>query len=69
MKIEKLNSIVMVLFFDLLVACNIGFVKKTNVALKSSFRDLKTKLNQLKKKPLRKVYFLQLLKTIKPALG
>ncbi|WKC89507.1 decorin-binding protein DbpB (plasmid) [Borreliella finlandensis] len=54
MKIGKLNSIVIALFFKLLVACSIGLVEKTNVALESSFKDLKNKILKIKKEATEK---------------
>lgn len=54
MKIGKLNSIVMVLFFDLLVACSIGLVERTNAALESSSKDLKNKILKIKKEAMGK---------------
>ncbi len=49
MKIGKLNSIVIALFFKLLVACSIGLVERTNAALESSSKDLKNKILKIKK--------------------
>ncbi|MBB6208366.1 decorin-binding protein DbpB [Borreliella lanei] len=54
MKIEKLNSMVMALFFNLLVACNIGLIEKAKMALESSSRDLKNKILKIKEEAAKK---------------
>ncbi|MCD2401475.1 decorin-binding protein DbpB [Borreliella bissettiae] len=46
---KQLNLIAIALFFTLLVACNVGLIEKTKLALESSSRDLKNKILKIKK--------------------
>ncbi|MBB6213381.1 decorin-binding protein DbpB (plasmid) [Borreliella californiensis] len=51
---KRLNLIVIALFFTPLLACNLGLIEKTKLALESSSRDLKNKILKIKEEAAKK---------------